>query len=372
HDDTREEAKVYKPSSSSRAFGMPGADMGVGVGFKPLQLNAELKENEKVNGSGQQGSTTSTSTTTTTTTTMTAITAITATTTTTTTTVTTEQRAQRWEGPLSRFTTYTSVKDPKACLRAIEQSLHKMEKNKLVDWEVKGYNVFGRMYDGLEMSEYMINVYISGETEQFQSVIEVRRASGDAFVHDKFFCQILNLLGEEDIVERKTDSHNELNEDEDEDACNNIETGAFGIGLAGLSSLQPLSLSPDDLAAIDADLLNELASSKDIVSDDDTVFSEVTESTMTTTTTTTTTSAQQLADELIEVVTDKDSFQEVLRHSSGVLVQELQSNTPLLDYVVTQKDIIERLIKPLTGDFYDTLIVNFFFFFFLLLPFFFK
>lgn len=212
---------------------------------------------------------------------------------------------------------------------AIGESLGQLEQEKLVDWEIEDYSVFGRMYHALEMSEFMIHVYTSSDNEH-KSVIEVRRSSGDTFVHDEFFCRVSKFLKEQSILEYK------------EDECE-VD---FGLSLA----LEPLSL--DSLAhmeTLNTDFLKELTSSKDGMSDDETNLSESTDTTL---------STQQLGDELIDIVTNRESYQEVFRHSSGILCQELQTNPQLLQYVITQNDIIERLMKPLTEDFYDTLIIR--------------
>jgi len=71
----------------------------------------------------------------------------------------------------------------------------------------------------------------------------------------------------------------------------------------------------------------------------------------------TNTSPEQLGAELIEVVTDRWSYREVFRHSSAVLCQELKSNINLRKYIASQKDIVQRLVTPLTDNLYDTLIL---------------
>jgi len=178
------------------------------------------------------------------------------------------------------------------------------------------------MYYRFDMSEYMINVYIASDN-QYKSVIEIRRSNGDTFVHDEFFRCISKCLEEKNVLEHK-DEENEVD-----------------------FNLEPLSLGNLDLSALgtlDDDCLKDLASLTD-----ESVTSEETIGV---------TSAQQLGDELIEVVTDRSSYREVFRHSSGVLCQELQVNEELVKYVVSQKNIIQRLIKPLTEDLYDTLIIR--------------
>jgi len=268
--DNREENFAgWKLSGGPKPYPATGADLGSDqfASFKPLQMSVESKQKDNL----------------------------------------TRKTAEVWNGPLSRYNTYTSKKNPEECMKAIEESLSKLEREKLVDWEIEAYNVFGRMYHGLEMSEYMINVYTSSDNE-YKSVIEVRRSSGDTFVHDEFFGRISKLLGEERVFERK------------EDECE-VD---FGFSLA----LEPLSLSSlAQLEPLDNDLLKELTSSKDGMSDDETNLSEITE----------TTSIQQLGEELIEVVTDRTSYQEAFRHSSAVLCQDIQTNPQLLQYVASQK-----------------------------------
>jgi len=231
-----------------------------------------------------------------------------------------EKDPEVWNQPLSRYNTYTSHTYPKACMEVIRTAVDKFEKEKLVDWEIEGYNVFGRMYYGFDMSEYMINVYISSDN-QYKSVIEIRRSSGDTFVHDEFFRRISKYLEDENVLERKEDVD-------------------FGLSLA----LEPVSLD-----SVDSELLKELTSKDEgMTSDDDMSVSEITD----------VASTQQLGDELIEVVTDRRSYREVFRHSSAVLCQELETNPQFVQYVASQKDIIQRLLKPLTEDLYDTLIIR--------------
>jgi len=229
------------------------------------------------------------------------------------------KEAEAWNGPLNRYNTYTSHKEPNECMKVIEEGLDTLEKEKLVDWEIEGYNVFGRMYHGFDMSEYMINVYVSSDN-QYQSVIEIRRSSGDTFVHDEFFRRISKYLEEQSVLEHR-------------------EEVDFGFSFA----LEPLTLD-----SLDSEFLKQLEKDDNVTSEDDGISSEATD----------TTSIQHLGDELIEVVTDRWSYREVFRHTSGVLCQELQTNPQLVQYVVSQTNIIQRLIKPLTEELYDSLIIR--------------
>ncbi|ETN98625.1 hypothetical protein RFI_38867 [Reticulomyxa filosa] len=109
-----------------------------------------------------------------------------------------EKEAEKWDGPLSRYNTYPSNQTPKQYLQVIEETLTILEKD--------GFNVFGRMYHKFDMSEFMVNVYISSDN-QYQSVVKIRRSSGDTFVHDEFFRRISKHLQERQVLEHKDDEH---------------------------------------------------------------------------------------------------------------------------------------------------------------------
>lgn len=240
----------------------------------------------------------------------------------------TTRGAAIWDGPLSRYNTLMSNKSPEECMKAIGRAVAKLEEeDTCLDWKIEEYIAFGRMYHELDISEFIINVYKSSDN-QFQSVIEIRRSSGDTFVHDEFFRQIAQSLENDNILEPRRDEPK-------------ID---FSLSMA----LEPLSIdSLAQLDTLDTNFLKELTSN-DGMSSDETSISDITEIP----------SFEQLGDELIDIVTDRTSYQDVFRHSSGILCQELKNNIPLLQYVASQTDIIERLIKPLTQDFYDTLIIR--------------
>ncbi|ETO35699.1 hypothetical protein RFI_01364 [Reticulomyxa filosa] len=249
-----------------------------------------------------------------------------------------------WDGPLNSFNTYTSTKSPRECVKAIEESLQYLETKGLVDWELQGYNAMGRMYHKYDMSEYMVNVYIivndndnDNNNEHNQSVIEIRRSSGDTFVHDEFFRQVSKYLQDKHILQRSNEDSGMAN---------------FDLSLAldplSLDFLQDLPLLSDDFtdgttttAILSLSTVNELASSS-----------------QESTTDVTTSSTEHLAHELLDVVTNRWSYREVFRHSTGLLCQALTDNVQLLSYVASQDDIVRRLVKPLTEDLYDTLILR--------------
>jgi len=43
------------------------------------------------------------------------------------------KEAEAWNGPLNRYNTYTSHKEPNECMKVIEEGLDTLEKEKLVD-----------------------------------------------------------------------------------------------------------------------------------------------------------------------------------------------------------------------------------------------
>lgn len=243
--------------------------------------------------------------------------------------------AEVWEGSLNRYNTYPSKKTPVECRAVVVSALEALEQQNLVDWEMEGYQAFGRMYQQTDSSEYMIQVYQRRDYE-YQSVIEIRRSGGDSFVHDELNRRILQLLEEGQVLER-----NNGEEEEEVD---------FGLSLT--SALTPLPL--------DSSLWKESASSsssgeEEISEDGDNNIEDGDKSIgekngfL---------SVQQMADELIDVVTDRASYQDIFRHSSGVLCQELQTNTVLLLYILDKQNIIKSFIIPLLDGFYDTLIIR--------------
>ncbi|ETO15590.1 hypothetical protein RFI_21774 [Reticulomyxa filosa] len=269
--DSREENFGNFKMSGSKAYTIPSTDITASQfgNLKLAPMNVEVKENEKQEEKGKM----------------------------------TQTGATVWDGPLSRYNTFVSTKTPEECMKGIEKSVTKLEQDQCVDWEIEEYNAFGRMYHGLDVSEFLINVYKSSDN-QYKSVIEIRRSSGDTFVHDEFFRQIAKSLEDEGILEHKDDD----------------PKVDFSLSL----TLEPLSL--DSLTQLDTSLFQDLTCN-DAMSGDETSISDLTD----------TTSTEQLGDELIDVVTDRTSYQDVFRHSSGVLCQELKTNSQLLLYVTTQK-----------------------------------
>ncbi|ETN97910.1 hypothetical protein RFI_39616, partial [Reticulomyxa filosa] len=225
-----------------------------------------------------------------------------------------EKEAETWDGPLSRYNTYPSDKTPKQCSEAIEETLTKMEKEELVDWEMDGFNVFGRMYHKFDMSEFMVNVYRSSDN-QYQSVIEIRRSSGDTFVHDEFFRRISKHLQDRQMLEHKDCEHHQHPLDFDLsfelDSC-------FSSSSSSSSSSSPFDyltqdLSPDlVLLASSSPPVSQPQSFADHRNDDDTVSTATTANSADNAVDIASdkTSVEQFAFELIEVVTDRWSYRE--------------------------------------------------------------
>jgi len=235
-----------------------------------------------------------------------------------------------WEGPLSRYNTYPSKKAPVECMAGIKDALKKLENDELVDWELEGYQAFGRMYQPLDLSEYMIQVYQRRDRE-YQSAIEIRRSGGDSFVHDELNRRVLQLLESKNVLERNDEEEEEVD---------------FGLSLT--SALAPLPLDSSLWKECSSSSEEEISEDGDNNTEDAKSISEKNDIL----------SIQQTADELIDVVTDRGSYQDIFRHSSGILCQELKSNNPLLLYVLGKENIIKRLIAPLLDSFYDTLIIR--------------
>merc|ERR1711991_1080588 len=75
-----------------------------------------------------------------------------------------------------------------------------MVDNKKIDFFRNEFSFIGRMYSRNDLSEFQIQLY-QNENDKFTgSICELRRTSGDSFVHEDFFNEVTKKLSESKLI----------------------------------------------------------------------------------------------------------------------------------------------------------------------------
>lgn len=239
--------------------------------------------------------------------------------------------APKWIGPMNQFTTFKSSFDAQTLGNQTEKILKMMVTDKKVDYSRNNaFSFIGRMYSRNDLSEFQIQLYQNGQQNDKlgKTIFELRRTSGDSFVHEDFFISITKQLSESKFL-NFSDQQN-----------------SFG-GLEPLT-LKDFAFSDNDEDDNDENFDFDMDENTDVdMTDDNNSLTLDTNNT------------EEWAQDLVDVLKDRDSYRDTWRHSATQLCFELQNqNKEMLEYVVKQDNIIDNIFKPLTQQLYDCLIIK--------------
>jgi len=227
----------------------------------------------------------------------------------------------QYDGIQPQYAHYSQSFDPIKMKQTLIEILSQFEQNGDIDYYEKSPFVFaGRAYGRYNYCEFLLNIF---SDESSDSVIEIRRSSGESFQ----FANIENNLLKQLTKKGAIDDDNDNYDDGDDDDLSSFD---FGFGFDSLPSLDTMTLD-SNFSASDIDDQDDNKGGYDDDDDNDTFDTNK-------------------ANELLQCAVNLESMRDVLRSDIIYLNEQMAKNEDIFKNI---PDIISTINNAITDQLYD-------------------